>query len=85
MDNKTKEIIDFTFDIHKAASFGLEMSATLAEDLAEMGYRKVSNVVEEIFKDFDKIMREHKEGFCCDWYMYKKYAELKKKYKEDTE
>ena len=40
-------------------------------------------VAMEIFDEFDKIIKEHKDGFCCDWYLYEKYAELKKKYTEE--
>ena len=40
-------------------------------------------VAREIFDELDKVVREHKEGFCCDWYLYERYTELKKKYTED--
>ena len=37
----------------------------------------------QFLKELDEIFKEHKDGFCCDWYLYEKYAELKKKYTEN--
>lgn len=39
----------------------------------------------QFLKELDEIFKEHKDGFCCDWYLYEKYAELKNKYKEQEE
>ena len=44
-----------------------------------------SEVAMELFAELDKVIREHKEGYCCDWYMYEKHAELKKKYMKKDE
>ena len=60
-----------------------KLNDELEDELAST-YDKLENakteVVREIFEEIDKTIKEHKEGFCCDWYMYEKYAELKKKY-----
>ena len=44
---------------------------------------KKTEVAREIFEALDKLMKEHKEMFFCDWYLYEKYTELRKKYVED--
>ena len=53
--NKEKQIEDMALDIHKEASFGLELSATLAEGLYEKGYRKASSIVRDIFNDLTEM------------------------------
>ena len=39
-------------------------------------------VAREIFEEIDKVIKEHSQGYCCDWYLYELIAELKKKYTE---
>lgn len=41
-------------------------------------------VAREIFAELDKVIKEHKDGFYCDWYMHERYAKLKKKYTEEN-
>ena len=57
-----------------------------ATDLYNAGYRKASEVAEEIFGEIDKLLRQHRIEFdmsCVDFYFEKHYAELKKKYTEE--
>ena len=39
----------------------------------------------KIFEEIDELVKEHSQGYCCDWYLYKLIAELKKKYTENDE
>ena len=66
----------------------------MAEHLYNAGYRKASEVAEEIFGEIDKIL-SHKRDFNCseiafgyEWALAevrRQYAELKKKYTEGGE
>lgn len=42
-----------------------------------------TEVARVIFEELDKVMKEHKDGFCCDWYLYELIDKLKKKYTEE--
>lgn len=56
-----------------------------AKLLYNAGYRKASDVAEEIFAEIDKLLRQHRIEFdmsCVDFYFEKHYAELKKKFTE---
>ena len=53
---------------------------TMAQKMVSRGYRKQIEVAREIFEEIDKIVTEHSDGYCCDWYLYELIAELKKKY-----
>ena len=44
--------------------------------------RAKADVAREIFEELDKVIKEHSQGYCCDWYLYELIAELKKKYTE---
>lgn len=52
--NSEKQIEEMALDIHKEGSFGLELSATLAEGLTEKGCRKASEVVRKIFEEIEE-------------------------------
>ena len=39
-----------------------------------------SEIAKEIFEEIDEVIKEHSQGYCCDWYLYELIAELKKKY-----
>lgn len=53
--SKEKQIEEMALDINRVASFGLEMSANLAEDLYELDYRKASEVFEEIINLMNEV------------------------------
>ena len=78
-----KQIVDFALDIHKVASFGLEMSGNLAKDLSELGYRKASDVAREIFEEIKKL--KHTKWDWTDVVEWDAIAELKKKYESEGE
>ncbi len=108
MDNRDKHIEEMAKDILKCGCVGtcLECEyATLAEDdcacidvkiaegLYNAGYRKASDVAEEIFVEIENILDRHsisylKVGQICgehyyDGVMQFDIAELKKKYTEE--
>lgn len=59
----------------------------VAEHLCEAGYRKQSDVVKEIFEDFEREMSSYWGNIQCmkDYVISKAaFAELKKKYTEDA-
>lgn len=41
-----------------------------------------AEVAKEIFEEIDKAIKEHSQGYCCDWYLYELIDKLKKKYTE---
>lgn len=54
-----------------------------AELAYNAGYRKQSDVAREIFAEIDAlVVRKHSAGDACDWWLYKKIDEIKKKYTE---
>ena len=42
-----------------------------------------AEVAREIFEEIDKAVKEHSQGYCCDWYLYELIDKLKKKYTEE--
>ena len=58
----------------------------LTRELYDDGYRKASDVAEEIFAEIDKLLRQHRIEFdmsCVDFYFEKHYAAIKKKYTQE--
>ena len=95
--SREKQIEEMARVIHKADEncseyFPISMSECLgkhgrfrtnaAVELYNAGYQKQSEVAREIFEEIDKVIKEHSQGYCCDWYLYELIAELKKKYTE---
>lgn len=48
--DKNKQIVDMTLDIMNEASFSLELSGVMAESLYDKGWRKASNVADDLWK-----------------------------------
>lgn len=48
--------------------------------LYNKGYRKASDVAEEIIGEIDEAMLDHASGYIDDHWLYVRIAELKKKY-----
>ena len=56
--NREKQIEEMALDIHRVASFGLEMSTALAQDLYALDYRKASDLAREMFEEAIKLAKE---------------------------
>ena len=54
----------------------------LEEVLKANGWRKSTEVAEEIFGEIDEAMLDHASGYIDDHWLYVRIAELKKKYTE---
>lgn len=51
-----------------------------AKAIYNAGYRKSTDLAEEIFAEIDEAMLDHASGYIDDHWLYVRIAELKKKY-----
>ena len=90
--------IDDAMDlVDEAPTADVVPKSEVDEIQAELSHYKTANLRQSLIigqmdlthkqflKELDEIFKEHKDEFCCDWYLYEKYAELKNKYKEQEE
>lgn len=71
---------DQLFDMVEKQKIEIESLKTANEKI----YWAFKKQPREIFEEIDKVIKEHSQGYCCDWYLYELIAELKKKYTEET-
>ena len=62
---------------------GLDSARWIAEEFPTADVAPRAEVAREIFEEVDKAIKEHSQGYCCDWYLYELIDKLKKKYTED--
>lgn len=76
--NKDKQIDEMAKDLYGMSIDTMIDCEYVAEELIAKGYRKASDVAEEIFAEIENEIKNH--GIC---YAHRKIAELKKKYTKE--
>lgn len=74
--NKEKRIEEMAKLIHLNYDMPLEFTEGLAEFLIDEGYRKAS----EIFEEIESLLGKNTIWLCCTPWKYNDYEKLKKKY-----
>ena len=85
IDRQKEEIERLTLserEAYKQLERGNErMMAIIAEEREDA----IKEVAREIFEEIDKVIKEHSQGYCCDWYLYELIDKLKEKYTKGGE
>lgn len=85
--NELKEELEFDSPMYnevenKWLNKGLRIAINDVKRFSTADVAPRAEVAREIFEDIDKAIKEHSQGYCCDWYLYELIDKLKKKYTE---